>query len=125
MLWHLLADVALLAHLGFVVFAVFGGFFAWRYRPVLFVHAPALVWAAWIELSGRICPLTPLENYLRGRAGLSGYGGGFIEHYLVPLLYPLGLTRVLQWELAAVLLAVNTLAYGVILVRLTHPRRVA
>jgi len=117
MLWHVLAAGVVLAHAAFVVFAAAGGFLTWRYPRVALLHLPALAWAAWIELSGRICPLTPLENAWRFRAGESGYSGDFIEHYLLPILYPIGLTRVLQWELAALLLALNALAYGGLLVR--------
>lgn len=112
-----LADAVVLLHLAFVAFAVGGGFLAWRWPRVLWLHVPALLWATWIELSGGICPLTPLENVLRRRAGEQGYEVGFIEHYLLPLLYPIGLTRETQWILAAGLIAVNVVAYAVIIRR--------
>lgn len=115
--WKLLADAVVLAHLGFVVFVVAGAFLAWRYPRVLFAHVPALLWGLWIEVSGMICPLTPLENHLRMLAGEAGYSGGFIEHYVIPVLYPLGLTRHIQWILAAVLIALNVVAYGGLLAR--------
>lgn len=76
-----------------------------------FVHLPALAWATWIGLTGSLCPLTPLENRLREAAGEAGYSGGFIEHYILPVLYPIGLTRETQWLLAAVLVACNLVAY--------------
>jgi hypothetical protein len=117
MLWHLLAGAVLLLHAAFVTFAVLGAFLTWRYRWIILAHLPALAWATWIELSGTICPLTPLENHFRERAGEAGYAGGFIEHYILPLLYPLGLTRVLQWDLAAVLIAINAVGYGALLLR--------
>jgi hypothetical protein len=115
--WKLLADAVVLAHLAFVVFVVSGGFLAWRYPRALSAHVPALLWGIWIEMSGMICPLTPLENHLRRLAGEAGYSGGFVEHYIIPVLYPLGLTRHIQWVLAAVLIALNALAYGGLVVR--------
>ena len=117
MIWTVLAETVVALHLAFVVFAVAGGFLAWRRPSIVWLHLPALVWAAWIEVSGAICPLTPLEGGLRERAGGAGYSDGFIEHYALPLLYPLGLTRHIQWSLAGVLLAVNALAYGMLFLR--------
>jgi hypothetical protein len=81
---------------------------------------PILAWGIWIELSGRVCPLTPLENELLQRAGESGYRGDFIVHYALPVLYPLGLTRHVQWLLAALLLSLNATVYGRLLL---HTRR--
>jgi hypothetical protein len=115
--FRLLADAVVLAHFAFVAFVIGGGFLAWRFPRVLIAHVPALLWGIWIELSGRICPLTPLENQLRERAGESGYAGGFIEHYLIPVLYPPGLTHEIQWVLAAALVAANAAAYAGLLVR--------
>ena len=117
MLWRLCADAIVLLHAAFVLFGVAGGFLALRYRRAPLVHLPAFLWGLWIEVSGEICPLTPLENHFRALAGEAGYSGGFIEHYLIPLLYPLGLTRRMQWVLAAVLIAVNLVAYGVYFIR--------
>ncbi len=111
MIWRLLADAVALIHLGFVVFVVIGGFLAWRWRVVLYAHLPALAWALWIELTSGICPLTPLENRLRIAAGEEGYSGGFIEHYILPLLYPVGLTPQTQWVLAALLAVINVAVY--------------
>jgi len=110
--WWVLADVVVAIHLAFTLFVVFGGFLTWRWPPVLWAHVPALAWGCWIEISGRICPLTPLENHLRQRAGEMGYGGGFLEHYVVPVLYPPGLTRHLQWLLATLLIVINVVAYA-------------
>ncbi len=123
MAWRLLADLLVTLHLAFAAFVVFGGFLAWKWRWAVLVHLPALVWGFWIETSGRICPLTPLENHLRHLAGEAGYQGGFLDHYVVPILYPPGLTRPDQWVLAALLLAINLLAYGALLRPHRHLRR--
>jgi hypothetical protein len=117
MLAILLADLVLVGHLGFIAFAVFGALLALRWGWAPMVHLPALAWAAYIELSGSVCPLTPLENSLRHAAGESGYSSSFIEHYLVPLVYPPGLTLGVQLWLAAGLLLLNGLFYTYILVR--------
>ncbi len=112
MIWRVLADGLVIFHLAFVGFVIFGGFLAWKWRRALFAHVPALAWGIWVEVSGQICPLTALEDHLRHLAGQAGYHGGFIRHYLLPILYPPGLTRPNQWALAAMLLAINAIAYG-------------
>lgn len=111
MLQRLLADAVLVLHLAFVAFAVAGGLFALRWRWMPWLHLPVLAWAALVEFNGWICPLTPLENRLRAAGGAAGYEGGFIEHYLLPLLYPAALTRELQWTLGAALLGFNAAVY--------------
>ena len=121
--WRLLADLLVATHLAFAVFVICGGFLAWKWRWAVLAHLPALAWGLWVETSGQICPLTPLENHLRHLAGEAGYAGGFLEHYVVPLLYPPGLTRADQWVLAALLLAINLLAYGALLRPRRHLRR--
>ncbi len=108
---RLLADFVLLLHLAFIAFVVGGAFLAWRWPRIIVGHVPLLAWGVYIEVSGGVCPLTPLENRLRRLAGEHGYEGGFIEHYLVPLIYPPGLTRDTQWLLAALLVAVNVVGY--------------
>ena len=113
--WRILADLTVVLHLAFAAFVIFGGFLAWKWRWVLFAHPLALAWGFWVEVSGQICPLTPLENHLRHLAGEAGYQGGFLDHYLVPLLYPPGLTRADQWGLAGLLLMINIVAYGALL----------
>lgn len=110
--WALAADAVVLLHAAFVAFVVGGAALLWRWPRVAVLHLPAAAWGAWIEFSGGICPLTPLENELRARAGEAGYGGGFVEHYVVPVLYPEALTRELQWALGAGVVAVNALLYG-------------
>jgi Protein of Unknown function (DUF2784) len=117
MLYRGLADAVVLLHAAFVVFVVLGGFLAWHWRWVAWVHAPCALWGVAIEYGGWICPLTPLENDLRARAGLTGYPGGFVEHYLMPLLYPGGLTRPAQAALGTLALLVNVVAYGALLRR--------
>jgi len=119
MIYALAADLVVLLHLGFVLFVGLGALLV-LWRPWLaWLHLPAAAWGAMIELSGGvICPLTPLENALRRAAGAEGYRGGFIEHYIVPLIYPPGLTRPVQIGLGLLVLAVNLGLYGVLLVRL-------
>jgi uncharacterized protein DUF2784 len=117
MLYRVLADSAVLLHTAFVAFVMLGGFLAWRWRPLVWLHVPCAVWGVLIEYGGWICPLTPLENELRRRAGLDGYAGGFIEHYVIPVLYPAGLSRPTQAVLGTLVLFVNVVAYGVLLRR--------
>ena len=117
MLWRALADTLVVAHLAFVGFVVGGGFLTWRWPRLVWVHLPALLWGAGIELASGICPLTPLENLLRRRGGEAGYAGGFVEHYLLPTLYPDGLTPRIQTVLGVGVLLLNTLAYAVVLRR--------
>jgi len=113
----LLADVVVVAHGLFVVFVVLGGLLVVRRPRAAWLHLPALAWGTWIALSGAMCPLTPLEWRLREAAGEGAYGGGFAAHYLVPLIYPPGLTRGTQWLLAAALAAINVVVYSVVLMR--------
>jgi len=110
--YHYAANAVLVFHLCFIGFAVFGGWLVlWR-RHWAWAHLPAWAWAVWIELSHGICPLTPLENQFRERAGDAGYSGGFIEHYLVPLIYPPGLTPADQLALGALLVVMNLALYA-------------
>lgn len=99
-------------HGAFILFALGGAVLTLRWPRAVWLHLPAAVWAAGIAVSGAVCPLTHLEVALRERAGQQGYAGGFVEHYLLPLIYPPGLTPALQWVLAAFVLAVNLLLYG-------------
>ena len=112
MIHRLAADAVLLLHLGFILFVLLGGVLAVRWRRAPLLHLPAVAWGVNIELSGGLCPLTPLENRLRIAAGDAGYAGGFIEHYLLALIYPAGLTQDVQYVLAAIVVGVNALAYG-------------
>lgn len=117
MSYRLAADGVLLLHLAFVVFALLGGLLVLRWPWLATLHLPAAAWATFIELSGRLCPLTGLENSLRERAGDAGYAGGFVEHYLLPVLYPAGLTREVQLALAGVVVAVNAAVYVAVIWR--------
>jgi len=115
MLLGLLADIVVLIHLAFVAFAVAGGFLVLRWPRIAWMHLPAAIWGAAIEIGGWICPLTPLEIKLRRAAGERAYSGDFVDRYLLPLLYPPGLDRELQLLLAAGVIAVNLIAYGLVL----------
>ena len=115
--YGLLADAVVAAHFLFVVFVPLGGLLVLRWPRAAWVHLPAAVWGAAIEIRGWICPLTPLENRLRRLAGDAGYEGGFIETYLMSALYPEGLTREIQLVLAAGVFAVNFVVYGIVLWR--------
>ena len=118
MLYRLLANAVVLLHALFIVFIVFGGFLAWRWRWVAVLHVPAAIWGVLIEYRGWICPLTPLENALRVKAGQAGYSGGFVEHYLLPAMYPSGLTPRIQAGLGTLVLVVNVVAYTIFVRRL-------
>jgi hypothetical protein len=107
----LAANLLVLLHLGFVLFAALGGLLVLKWRHLAWLHLPCVAWGAWIEFSGSICPLTPLEVAFRQRAGEAGYRGGFIEHYLWPILYPDAITREMQMGLGVFLLLLNTAVY--------------
>ena len=111
-MYALLADLVLVAHVAFVVFVVGGGLLVVRWNRLAWLHVPCAAWGAWIELSGGVCPLTPLEIDLRARAGEAGYSGSFLEHYVVPILYPSGLTREIQIGLGVGVLLLNLGLYA-------------
>lgn len=117
MLYRLAADALVLAHFVFIMFVVVGGFLAWRWRSLAWVHLPVACWGTLIEFFGWICPLTPLENDLRRLAGEVGYEGGFIEHYLIPVIYPARLTVEFQIGLGVFVLLLNAFAYSVYFIR--------
>jgi hypothetical protein len=117
MLYQVLADIVACVHAAFVAFVVLGGVLAIRWRSLVWLHVPAAIWGALIEFADWVCPLTPLENALRGRAGDAGYGDGFIQHYLLRALYPAGLTRGVQVALGTLVIVVNILAYVALLRR--------
>jgi hypothetical protein len=112
MIYHLLASLTVLAHLGFILFVVAGGFLLVRWQRFWPVHLGCAAWGAYTEFTGAICPLTPLENHFRRLAGEAGYAGGFIEHYIWPMIYPAGLTEGVQTSLGLVVVSVNLLAYA-------------
>jgi hypothetical protein len=117
MIYHALSNLVLIAHLAFVLFVVLGGFLVLKWRSLAWFHVPAFLWGALIELAGWLCPLTPLENWLREKGGELVYRTDFIEHYILPLLYPATLTRRSQIFMGLLVLSVNLGLYGWILWR--------
>lgn len=113
--YRLLADLVVVLHLGFMLFVVLGGLCVLRWPRVVWFHLPAALWGAGIEFLGGICPLTPLENHLRRLGGEAGYAGGFVEHYLLPVLYPDGLTREIQLALGIFVVGFNVVVYAICL----------
>lgn len=114
MIYRITADAVLLLHLAFTMFTVLGGLLVLRRPSLLWVHLGAVLWGVVIEWADGVCPLTPLENFLRGHGGETGYAGGFIEHYVTLLLYPGNLTIELRYLLGIGLVAVNLIIYGYI-----------
>jgi hypothetical protein len=111
-MYLLLADLIVILHLGFIVFAALGALLAFKWSKIVWLHLPAVIWAAITEFMGLICPLTPLENWLRQQAGADPYQTSFISHYLLPLIYPPGLTPSIQWLLGGILVMLNVLIYA-------------
>ena len=118
--YQIAADLLVLTHLGFIVFVIVGGVMAMKWSWLMFLHIPAAVWGVLVVMNGWICPLTPWENQLRNLAGQEGYSSGFIEHYIIPLIYPSGLTRDMQIILGLFILTINLFVYGFIIYRLIH-----
>lgn len=112
MLFALAADIIMLLHAAFILFVLFGALLIFRFRPLVLLHLPAAIWGIVSEWRGLVCPLTPLENRFRALAHQTGYRGGFIDHYILPLIYPAGLTRNIQFVLGAIVLVLNLLFYG-------------
>jgi hypothetical protein len=117
MFYRIAADAVLVLHLAFILFVVLGGWLVLRYHRLIWVHLPAAAWAAFVEFSGRVCPLTPLENLLRLASGSTGYSGGFIERYLIPVVYPSGLDRSVQIALGLAVVLINAVFYGLLVKR--------
>lgn len=122
MIYRILADAVLILHLGFILFVVLGGLLVLRWPKLAWVHLPVAAYGVLIELIGWICPLTPLENRLRRLGGGAGFEGGFVEHYLVPIIYPHTLTHELQIALGLGVLLINGIVYSVVLRRRRHDR---
>jgi hypothetical protein len=120
MIERILADGIVILHFGFILFVGFGGFLLLRWNWPAGLHLPAALWAAAIEFRHGICPLTPLEQGLRRAAGEAGYSGSFIEHYLIPIIYPSGLDERLQYILGALVIVINLAVYGWVLFRRRH-----
>jgi len=109
----MLADLVVILHFAFVLFVIFGGLLVLRWPRLAYLHLPVALYGALIELVGWVCPLTPLEKRLRESAGLEGYQGGFVEHYILPVLYPAGLTRNVQLVLGLIVVGMNLVIYTV------------
>lgn len=123
MTYRFLADLVVVAHFAFILTAALGAVLVFKWKWFVWVHLPVVLWAALIEFTGWICPLTPLENALRLRGGAAGYSTSFIEHYLLPLIYPASLTRGLQITLGLLVLGGNAALYGWLLRRRLHAPR--
>ena len=123
MIYRIAADAVLLFHLAFILFVVFGGWLVLRKPIFIWVHLPAAAWGAYIEFSGRVCPLTPLENHLRVASGSAGYQVSFVERYLIPVVYPSGLNGSVQIALGLVVILVNAVFYGLLVKRWARTRR--
>jgi len=121
--YKLLTDALVLFHFSFVAFVALGGLLALRWPRLGWLHIPAVLWVIWVETTGRICPLTPLENRLRESAGMDTYAGGFVDHYIMPILYPRGLTVDMQMTIAMTLVVMNLVSYGLIAFLIVRRRR--
>jgi hypothetical protein len=115
MAYRFLADTLTMIHMAFVAFILLGGFLVLRWRRAVWLHGPAVLWGVLVEWAGWVCPLTPLENWLRLKGQGQGYSGGFVEHYLVPVLYPAALSPEFQFVLGTLAVAVNLLVYGYVI----------
>ena len=112
------ADIVVLVHLAFILFVAAGGLLVLRWPRLAWMHVPAIIWGALIEFAGWLCPLTPLENRLRAAAGEAAYAGGFIDRYIMPIVYPAGLTRGMQLGLGVAVIGVNLVIYGRLALRI-------
>jgi len=116
-IYRLSAEIVLLLHFAFIAFVLLGAALAMHWRWIIALHLPAAAWGCFVELTGRVCPLTYAENFLRERAGQAGYSQSFVEHYLLPVIYPAALTQHIQYALAGVVVLVNIILYGWLLGR--------
>ena len=115
MLNNFLADIIVFVHLLFILFVTLGGLLVLKWKWVVYLHIPAAIWGALIEFMGWICPLTPFENHMRRLGGESGYSGDFVEQYIIPLVYPGGLTREIQIMLGISVIIINLAVYFVVI----------
>lgn len=122
MYYRIAADLITVIHLCFVCFVVAGGLLVLKWRWLAALHLPAAVWGALVELQGWLCPLTPLEQHLRTAGGQAGYTGDFVDHYLLPVLYPANLTREMQLAFGALVIAINIALYAWVIARLRRSR---
>ncbi len=115
MLYRLAADIVVVLHFSFIAFVIIGGFLAIRWPRIAWVHLPVVAYGALIEFFSLACVLTPLEQWLRVRSGAQGYDTSFTEHYILPLIYPSGLTYRLQLFLGISVIVINLVAYSLVL----------
>jgi hypothetical protein len=120
MIYRILAELLMIVHMAFILFVVFGGFAVLKWHWMALVHVPIAAWGAIVELKSWVCPLTPWENKFRLLAGQEGYSEGFIEHYLMPVIYPPGLTKDIQTTMGLLVVAINLLIYGYLIYRLVR-----
>jgi hypothetical protein len=123
MRYSVAADILVIAHFAFIIFVMLGGLLLLKWPRLVYLHLPAVAWGALVELRAWLCPLTPLEQHYRTLAGETGYSGSFIQHYLLPLIYPAGLTREIQTLLAMCVITVNLVIYAVIYVKYQRSSR--
>ena len=124
-MFRVLADAVVVLHLLFIAFILLGGLLALRWTQLVWVHLPLSAWGVLVQWMSWICPLTPLENSLRARAGDPTYGGGFVEHYLLPVLYPVGIGQRTHIVLGVIVLGTNAVIYSLLLARLRARHRIA
>ena len=124
MFYRIAADLVLVTHFAFIILVVAGALVTFRFSWFAWIHIPAASWGAFVELTGRICPLTTMENFLRVHAGQEGYANSFVEQYIFPVIYPAGLTRQVQLLLAGLVVAVNVIIYATIVLRKRTVREV-
>jgi len=122
MIYSFLADALLITHLLFIIFVVVGGVLIIKWRWLIFLHIPAVIWGVLVEFNHWICPLTPWENALRHAAGETGYNSGFIDHYLIPLIYPANLTHETQIILGSIVIIINLAVYTGLFLKNKHLR---
>ncbi|WP_234697194.1 DUF2784 domain-containing protein [Nitrosophilus alvini] len=123
MLFRIAADILVILHFIFILFVLFGGFLVLRRRWIMYLHIPAVIWGALVEIKGWICPLTPWEQYFRQISGEEGYTGGFIEHYLLHIIYPAGITREIEILLGIFVIVLNLGIYSFVVVKSLHKNR--
>lgn len=122
MIYRLLSDFVIIFHSAFVLFVIFGGLLLFWKRKIVWIHLPCAFWGAFVEFSGKICPLTPLEMLFRVKGGLQAYRGSFVEHYIIPILYPVGLTRNIQIILGSIVIIINATIYWKVFVSKSRSR---
>ena len=110
-MYEIVANLTLIIHFAFILFVIFGALLFFASVKIIFIHVPALIWGSYIELTNSICPLTYLENWFLHKANLTTYSEGFIQNYLVPIVYPMNLTKDLQIYLGITLIVINIIIY--------------